>query len=355
MQSDNLPVIMQLAVQRSLLCSIAIAWLAIAAPGLADSARFAVDPGARWLEGDGAGEAWDVSARLDDGSHFFARFWITNEGPGAHTGVAMGYFRRPDGQVAQFRYGRERERWESGAGGRFMRIASAVLDLRAPYGAVEIDTNRGGMKVYLRFAVPETLPAVCARREGDSGFDVLRMQEPVEGVAWVAGMTGLIAAKGAVDVTHAWSAESEVDAMLRRIDVSGRDGDLAFFATTIAARDGAAGPSCVAVARDGAPIAETRAAAEVVIAQPTEGAELYPLPSRISFRDPQVEVTASPRRELLRVDPLEIVPQPFRALLALRSAPQRIWIEADWQLRLESGGSEERGIGSAAITYTNPP
>lgn len=346
---------MHAAAVRNIGRMIAIAWLAGAAPGLADSAPVAVDPGARWLEGDGAGEAWDVSARLDDGSHFFVRFWITNEGPGAQTGIAMGYFRRPDGQVAQFRYGRERQRWESGAGGRFLKIASAVLDLRAPYGAVEIDTNRGGMKIYLRFAVPETLPAVCARRDGASGFDVLRMQEPVEGVAWVAGMTSLMAAKGAVDVTHVWSADSEVDTLLRRIDVSGRDGDVAFFATTVTARDGAAGSSCVAVARSGAPIAETRVAAEVVIGQPTGGADRYPLPSRISFRDPQFELTAAPRRELLRVDPLEIVPQPFRALLALRSAPQRIWVEADWQLRLEPGGIDKRGAGSAAITYTNPP
>lgn len=268
----------------------------------------------------------------------------------------MGYFRRPGGQVAQFRYGRERERWESGAGGRFVRIASAVLDLRAPYGAVEIDTNKGGMKIYLRFPVPEVLPAVCARREGDSGFDVLRMQEPVEGIAWVAGMTNPIAAKGAVDVTHAWSVDSEVDTVLRRIDVSGRDGDVAVFATTtIAAPDGAAGASCVAVARAGAPIAETRAVAEVAIAQPSGGAERYPLPSRISFRDPQVELTAAPRRELLRVNPLEVVPQPFRALLALRSAPQRIWVEADWQLRLDSGGLEKHGVGLAAITYTIRP
>jgi hypothetical protein len=318
-----------------------------------------VDPGARFLDGDGAGEAWDVSARLDDGSHFFVRFWVTNEGPGSHTGVAMGYFVRPDGKAAQFRYGRTRDRWQSGDRGRFLKIASAVLDLRPPSGAVEIDTNKGGMKIYLRFAVPDSLSPLCARRAGDSGFDVLRLQEYVEGIAWVEGMTAPLAAKGAVDVTHAWGADSEIDTVLRRIDASGKEGDLTFFATTVVAPDARERPSsCVAVLDGGKPIFESHDAAVDLAATPLAGTGAgYPVPSRISFAGPRMALTVEPRRELLRVNPLDIVPQPFRALLALRSAPQRAWAETGWQLRLDGGRKsvERRGLGLAAISYTNRP
>lgn len=320
----------------------------------------AVDPAARLLAGSGAGEAWDISAQLGGGAYFFVRFWITNEGPGSHTGVAMGYFLGADGRVAQFRYGRTRDRWELGAGGRFLKVASAVLDLRAPSGSVEIDTNRGGMKIYLRFAMPEAPAAACARRDGDAGFDVLRLQEDVDGIAWVAGMAAPIAARGVVDVTHSWGASSEIDTLLRRVDVSGRDGALAFFATAVAAPGELDRPtSCVVVADTGTPTFESRDAA-LEIGPTLAGTDAgYPLPGRIALRGPQVTLTADTGRELLRVNPLDIVPQPFRTLLALRSAPRRAWADTRWRLRLQPAGGTEAvdhsGVGVAAVTYTNPP
>jgi hypothetical protein len=317
-----------------------------------------VDPAARMLSGDGAGEAWDVSARLEGGSHFFVRFWVTNEGPGSHTGVAMGYFVGPNGDVARFRYGRTRDRWQSGAGGRFLRVASAVLDLRAPSGSVEIDTNKGGMKIYLRFDVPDAPPPICAWRDVESGFDVLRLQGDVDGTAWVEGMAKPIAARGAVDVTHAWGGASEIDMALRRIDASGRDGSVAFFATVVTPPGSAAARSCVAVADRGDLIYESHNVAVDDAATSLAGTENdYPLPSRLVFRSEESLLTVEPTRELLRVNPLELVPQPFRTLLAMRSAPRRAWAEGSWQLRLDQKGAalERRGRGVTAVTYTNPP
>lgn len=318
-----------------------------------------VDPAARLLDGSGAGEAWDISARLDGGAHFFVRFWITNEGPGSHTALAMGYFVRPSGEVSRFRYGRERARWESAADGRFIRIASAVLDLRPPSGSVEIDTDKGGMKVYLRFAMPQTPPAICARRDGAAGFDVLRLQEDIDGIAWVEGMERPLAANGSVDVTHAWGRDSEIDALLRRIDVSGRDGDVAFFATAVTAPQRRDAPAaCLAVVDGARVVHEVRdPALETGAAALAGGEERYPVPGRLVFRSDAATLTAEPQRALLRVDPLEIVPQPFRMLLGLRSAPRRVWAEGGWSLQWSGAGgkaSERRGRGVTAVTYTNP-
>jgi len=320
-----------------------------------------VDPSARLLDGGSAGETWDVSASFTGGFRFFVRFWVTNEGPGSHTAIAMGYFVRPDGRIAQFRYGRTRNHWRSGAAGRFLKVASAVLDLRAPSGAVEIDTNRGGMKIYLRFDIPPVLPPLCARRGADAGFDVLRLQQHVEGIAWVAGMAAPIAANGSIDITHTWGAASEIDTVLRRIDAAGRKGDLAFFATaSVPPNDRGHATSCVAVVDGGKRIYESQTTTVEVAATPLDGtAGGYPVPSHIAFHTDDLELTVRPSRELLRVNPLDTVPQPFRLLLGLRSSPRRAWTEASWQLDLRTGKNHKvrkrDDHGLAAVGYTNEP
>lgn len=343
---------------RIALITLLLAGAAAAAPPIEPPVAIdEVDPAARMLDGDGAGEAWDVSARLEGGSHFFVRFWITNEGPGSHTGVAMGYFVGSDGRVTRFQYGRTRDRWQSSERGRFLKVASAVLDLRGPSGSVEIDTDKGGMKIYLRFDIPNALAPICAWRDGKSGFDVLRLQNDVDGTAWIKGMAKPIAARGTVDITHAWGDASEIDTVLRRVDASGRDGDVAYFATSVRPPGvGAVARSCVAVVDGGDVVYESREAA-VEEAAPLAATERdYPMPSRLAFRDDALQLTVEPARELLRVNPLEIVPQPFRTLLSLRSAPRRAWAEGHWQLRLDQKGAaiERRGNGVTAVTYTNP-
>ncbi len=84
----------------------------------------------------------------------------------------------------------------------------------------------------------------------------------------------------------------------------------------------------------------------------------YPVPSHLVFRNAEMTLTVEPSRELLRVNPLDIVPQPFRLLLGMRSSPQRSWAEGSWQLDLRSekyGATlERRGSGSTAASYTNP-
>ncbi len=319
-----------------------------------------VDPAVRLLQGSAAGEAYDVLARLDDGSTFSVRFWVTNEGPGTHTAVAMGYFVRPDGDVSRFRYGRTSDRWELGEGKRLLKIASAVLDLRAPLGAVEIDTDKFGMKISMRFAMPEVPGAICARREEDAGFDVLRLQEKVMGTAWVDGMDAALEASGTVDVVHRWGEASEIDSVLRRIDASASSGELVYFATTVVSpRDRDSAHSCVAVVENGERVYQAFDAAVQVASTPLPGSEeRYPLAKRFEFRNQRVGLTVEPFAELLRVDPLEIVPQPFRFLLGLRSSPRRVWANARSHLRLTPAEGREpvelRALGLTAVSYTNP-
>lgn len=318
-----------------------------------------VDPGARMLDEDAAGEYWDVSVTFTGGAFFFVRFWITNEGPGAHTGVVMGYFLQPGGKRTDFKFGRQADRWTLGGGGRYLQIATATLDLRGPDGRLEVDTDKHGvLRVFLRFAMTPDLQPLCARRGDDAGFDVLRLGAEVKGLAWVEGMTTPLIAKGFIDVTHGWSAQSEIDYLARRVEVSGRDDDLAFYAVAAESpageRDG-----CVAVTRKGAPLLQANVAmATHGIAALDQIETDYPVPAELRFTGEQLELTVSSQRELLRVNPLNIVPQPFRALLSLRSSPRRIWTEASWHLR--SPAAEGRpaidasGTGVTSLTFPNP-
>ena len=143
--------------------AVAVVALTATARAVEPTPVASVDPGARMLEGSSAGEYWDVSATFTGGARFFARYWVTNEGPGTHTGVAMGSFVGADGSVANFQYARDRGSWLLGAGGRYVQIASAVLDLREPSGRIEIDTDKYGLKIYLRFNMERAPRPLCAR------------------------------------------------------------------------------------------------------------------------------------------------------------------------------------------------
>ncbi len=331
--------------------------LAAAASGAEPPPGAPVDPAARMRDEGAAGEHWDVTAHLEGGAYLFARFWVTNEGPGLHTGVAMGTFLGPGGERADYKYGRDPARWTLAAEGRFIQIASAVLDLREPDGRVEIDTDKYGLKIFLRFPMVRAPRPICARRGERDGFDVLRLGAEVGGIAWVKGMNDPLTARGTVDVTHGWSSASEIDEVQRRVELSARADDLALYASAVVAPGGERA-DCIAIARDGAVIFESRAAAEIAAASVAYGESDYPVPARMRFADGQVELEAAPERLLLRVNPLEVVPQPFRAILGLRSQPRRIWSDSAWSLRLGAAAGRPAiaasGRGVTSVIYTNP-
>jgi len=333
----------------------------LATPAIGDAppeSLTAADPAARMLAGAGADEYWDVRARLQDGAYFFARFWVANEGPGSHTGIAMGTFLAPDGAKADFRYGRERERWTLAGDGRYIRIASAVLDLREPTGRIELDTNKQGIKIYLSFPMERSPPSPCARRDATSGFDVLALGAPLDGLAWTKEMASPLAAKGTIDVTHGWSAEGEIANVHRSIEMSARDGDVAVFASAVVAPNGRRS-ACVAVLRGSSLLYQSRVArVEVAPTALERGDPSYPVPDHLRFGDERLEVTVLPARQLLMINPLDAVPQPFRLLLGLRSQPRWLWAEGTWHLRLAGGDGrkplELRGSGVTAVSYSNP-
>lgn len=334
------------ASRRALPLCVALGLLLPSAVEAVESRR--VDPAARLPKSDGGGEAWDVAAQFEDGARFFLRLWITNEGPGDRTGVVTGYLVRPDGSLHDVKYGREKGDWVLAGGGRYLEIASGVLDLRPPTGRVEVDSNKYGRKIYLRFPMPAEPTGPC----GSDGFEVVRLGSEVDGLYWVKGMQEPQAARGILSVTHHWSETSEIDAVARRMEFAGRAGDVDVMAISSRSPSGAE-LNCVAAVRDGKILHEARGATATLAPPAAGGDGKYPLPSAIAFAGTGIHLHVTPGRELVRANPLDFVPQPFRALLSMRSQPRRISTDTTFRLRLD-GGKEAQGKGVATVTYTNP-
>ena len=87
------------------------------------------DPRTDLPGGSAASEYWDLAAHFVSGHRAYARFLITNEGPGERNGVAIGHVITPEGVAVEFRNGRLEDRWTLGERGRRLDIGSSLLDM----------------------------------------------------------------------------------------------------------------------------------------------------------------------------------------------------------------------------------
>ncbi len=108
-------------------CVIVLAAATASAGGPPDP----VDPGAQLPDGAEAAEHWDLAAHFDEGVRLYARFLITNAGPGERTAVAFGHLLRPAEEPVEFRNGRRAGRWRLSDDRRRIAIGSSKLELEA--------------------------------------------------------------------------------------------------------------------------------------------------------------------------------------------------------------------------------
>jgi hypothetical protein len=316
------------------------------------------DPAARLPEAPGASEYWDVIARLDSGYRVFARFMIANEGLGQQTGVGMGHVVLPDGRVMEFRYARRKGEWKLSADRLRLDIASSTLDLHPPVFQFEIDSNTRGIKVHLHFTT--TGSAAWADDFSDARYwtDALQLSAPAEGTFWVRGMREPVAVRGTVALTHAWMNENEAAVARRRIEFFGQAPDVALYVSDLMTPAGLHHHWLV-VERKGSVVKKT-SDFELTLGAATAATAggKYPVPGQLLIRESGLTADIRPERLLLRTDPLDGVPQPFRFLLSLKSQPQRMWLESSFQLSLVSGADgapvEEHGQGTLAVDFLNP-
>lgn len=316
------------------------------------------DPAARLSPASGATEYWDVTAHFDGAYRLFARFVITNEGPGKQTAAAMGYVVHPDGHFSEFKNGRQKGGWKLSPDHLRIDVASSSLDLRAPVHQLAIDSNKQGVKIDLQFPASETPVSLPGPSTPAFHTDTLQISAPMEGTIWVRGMPAPVRVHGTTALTHAWMDESESKLVQRRIEFVAATPTLALYLSDITTPAGAH-HRWVAVERNGKVVYQS---ADFELALDQAGAATadrkYPIPGHLLIRNGQIALDIRPQRLLLRTNPLDAIPQPFRSFLSLRSAPQRVWADASFHLQLAAGADGAPvitdGQGVLAVNFLNP-
>jgi hypothetical protein len=301
-------------------------------------------------------EYWDVTAQFESGHRFLARFLITNEGPGAHTAAAVAHLILPEGTVVPIKYGRTRDAWVLSPDRLRLKIASAVLDLGDPLWRVEVDSDTHGFKVLLQLT-RAVVPVSSAPLPGSYWIDVV-MPTPAHGTVWVRGMEAPQPVEGSIALTYTRMDHNEAELVRRRAELFARTGDAGIYLADLTFADGRRYGALIV--RDGEGVlhrSDDLSPTFAGVLKPAADPQ-YPVPERWDATGPTARAEVRIRHEWLRWAPLDIVPQPFRFLLALRAAPQLVWADADFELSVTAGADrtplETRGRGVALIAFARP-
>ena len=311
---------------------------------------------ARLSDAAEAMEYWDVAAQLQSGHRFFARFLITNEGPGAHTAAAVGHLVLPDGAITPIKYGRAREDWQLSPDRRRLKIASAVLDLSAPLWRVEIDSDTNGFKVQLQLS-RAAAPVSTEPLPGAYWVDVVT-PTPARGTVWLRGMEAPLPVEGTVALTYTRMERNETDIVQRRAELFARAGDLGIYLADLTLADGRRRGTLIVC--DDTRVRYRSDDLPVIFGDEltAPGDPTYPVPARWQVDSPAARAAVRLDREWLRWAPLDIVPQPFRFLLSRRAASQLVWADADFALELaptgDGGAPKVQGRGIALVALARP-
>jgi phosphatidylglycerophosphate synthase len=329
--------------------TVLLALLALAAPGLAVEPPPLLDPSARLPDGDSASEYWDLTARFDSGDRLFARFMITNVGPGSGTAIAVGHVVRPDGSVHAFRNGRRSNRWKLSDDRLQLDVGSCELDLRGP--SYHLDVHKDTLGIDLRFeprgaAQPASLPAGYAVQLLDSAA-------PARGSLRLPGMTAPLEVAGRVGLVHTWMSRPEAELAERRIEffslhkdglyvleVTPPTGPVSRFATVTGPSKWGFYPSISHASRlQGAP-------------------DDYRTPGVLELSGAALKGSIRLDRKILSHDFLSEIPQPFRFFVAMQMQPWRVWAEATFEGTLRANSelppSQLDGSGITVVTFSAP-
>jgi hypothetical protein len=299
-------------------------------------------------------EYWDVNAWLETGDRFVARFLVTNQGPGERTAAAVGHLMLAGGEILPFKWGRRRDAWTLGSGGESLAIAKTKLELGGAAVVVEVDSAKRG--IALRFEIARSAPLVATRPFAGYAIDVA-MPAPLQGRMRTRGMDAPRAVIGTGTVTHTWTERPEGETLRRRVELMARAGDDAVYLSALALADGTRRDTAL-VSRGDRVVARADNVRLRFGTTTTGGDAAYPVAATWELAVSTLTGRVTVGRELLRMNPLDILPQPFRFLLALGGRPQRVWAEATIDVDVHAANGEEAphlaARGLVAATFARP-
>lgn len=313
------------------------------------------DPASRFLSGGSASEQWDVVAELGTGHRVFARFLVTNVGPGSQTAVAVGHVVTPAGDAIQFHSARRRGSWKLQHEGRLLDVGASHLDLRAGAQALDIHKPDVNVRIDFELVAGESAPPGVLPR--DYFADRLGVDLSARARVQLAGMAGPLETTARVAVTHTGSTVSESDVSLRRIDAF-------FFGETesvqVSQFTPPVGPSTgwFEVTRGQEILAS--GAAQVTGSGTLPGVRSggYRVPKSLEVKSNSLVGEISLGTSILEHDPLGDLPQPFRWLVSMSMRPHRVWAESVIDVTLPASPKETSlhfsGSAVTVVTFLNP-
>ena len=306
--------------------------------------------------GKSASEYWDIVAHFDSNHHLFARFLITNEGPGDRTAIATWQLIDPNGKRTEFRNGRREKRWTLSPDGDSIEIGSSVFDQSGALHRLEYDSSKRGIRVAFQYA-PRGPVGWAGSATDPYPFDLLELGTPVTGTIWLEEVGEAIPVSGTISITHTWMEKSEAGLALRRIDFSSTGSEPSIYLSDRTSPSGER-ERWLAVARDGKLLYQTSDFQLRLAHSPIPNSSDYPAPDELRISSSGVEGVIQLGTTLAEINPLEEIPQPFRFLLSFRLRPHRVWARASFEVRLLAGQNTPetmlKGSGITTITFTNP-
>jgi len=360
------------------LAYIAIAAIALPSsplPSLAEtidpSADAGLDPAARLLEESQATETWDLYVELESGHRIVQKFLLTNAGPGSHTAVAVGHLVEPGRTPYRYENGRRRARWTLSEDRLFFDIAASHIDLHRPRGELRISKQDVQIQLFFDFASSPSAGRIPRNQlpEGLS-VDVLAVAAPTRGKVRGPWMDADVETTGHTWLVHSWSSRDEAKLIERRVEIFGRGPEGGLYGLHLRKeRELDRGWQVTATRRGGMIESKINVPAHWADEAPTsrpDSSSKYPLPSGFRVTPPTPSGQITLKDGWLRFDPLDVIPQPFRWFIRMRTRPQQVWADASIDVTLfatpgapslqragepESAESTDRAV--AAVSASN--
>ncbi len=318
------------------------------------------DPGyfaARLLPGEFASERWELFARFDSGHLLVAQFLVTNMGLGDRNAVALGYLVGPGGEVRRFRNGRREGRWKLSPDRLRMEVGSSVLDLGAEVQRLQVQKRR--IRLDLRFRCRGPAHRWDQKEGMPYTLVLLDLAAPIEGTLWVKGMKERLRVYGRVALTHSWMDRAESQLLLRRLEFfSLQEQGSLYLADFLTSQK-----TClrwVVIQQGGRRVLKSLEPITLSFEGKAEGASRldYAVPGALRWEGPGIQGHADLREVLLRYNPLEDLPQPFRFLVQLKMRPHWVWIRSPFEVsfkpRPDSHSLRIRGVGITLVSFSQP-
>jgi len=319
--------------------------------------RESLDPAARLPGGKQGSEYWDLVAKLESGHFVFARFLLTNVGPGNHSAVVLGHVITPDGEQHAFRNGRRRSRWQLSDDRLELDVNKCHLDLHD--GSALRVVRKSSVQLSLRFDLaggarppPGLLPDRYAA-------ETLAANAPVQGTLKLADMAAPLETRGTGAVTHSWTSEPEEELVVRRLDFFTLTPELGLQLSEFRTPEGDV-RRWLRATRAGHTVFESSAIELDASGHLADTPRRYPAEAKLRLGGKAAGGELTLDRLLHQQDPLEAIPQPLRSLIrwSLSQQPYQLWTTASYDLWLQLAPGEAptplRGEGLAAISFLRP-